>query len=250
MPVYRSAGRISGASITSNPPLPKLMTQKLEEGLYSSHNSIDIKSIAHHPEFGATVGSSVVAEHRDTRDESFAIDLPPASQLDSSVLEALPPSMKEKILQSYAKETSTLAACTDLGNIDKKLAMLNNTRTNTEVSLQNTDKETSTIPDVTSDVPSCEQSNFLKEFREYIRDWVTTFIEGPNKDDLEKVTKYLTDLSRTNLELVLVALKYFRRMIARLELSLWYPVFNLLLSRLQTEVRHNYGGTLNVSRFE
>jgi len=227
-----------------------LATQKLEEGLYSSHNSIDIKSIAHHPEFGATVGSShVVAEHRDTRDESFAIDLPPASQLDSSVLEALPPSMKEKILQSYAKETSTSAACTDLGNIDK-LAMLNTTRTNTELSLQNTDEETSTIPDVTSDVPSCEQSNFLKEFREYIRDWVTTFIEGPNKGDLEKVTKYLTDLSRTNLELVLVVLKYFRRLIARLELSMWYPAFNLLLSKLQAEVRHNYGGTLNVSRFE
>jgi len=191
----------------------------------------------------------VVAEHRDTRDESFAIDLPPASQLDSSVLEALPPSMKEKILQSYAKETSTSAACTDLGNIDK-LAMLNTTRTNTELSLQNTDEETSTIPDVTSDVPSCEQSNFLKEFREYIRDWVTTFIEGPNKGDLEKVTKYLTDLSRTNLELVLVVLKYFRRLIARLELSMWYPAFNLLLSKLQAEVRHNYGGTLNVSRFE
>lgn len=227
-----------------------MTTQKLEEGLYSSHNSIDIKSIAHHPEFGATVGSShLVAEHRDTRDESFAIDLPPASQLDSSVLEALPPSMKEKILQSYAKETSTSAACADLGNIDK-LAMLNNTRTNTEVSLQNTDEETSTIPDVTSDVPSCEQSNFLKEFREYIRDWVTTFIEGPNKDDLEKVTKYLTNLSRTNLEVVLVVLKYFHRLIARLELSMWYPAFNLLLSKLQAEVRHNYGGTLNVSGFE
>ena len=37
--------------------------------------------------------------------DTFAIDLPPASQLDSSVLEALPPELIDKILRSYcAKE--------------------------------------------------------------------------------------------------------------------------------------------------
>ena len=36
-------------------------------------------------------------------DETFAIDLPPMSQLDSSVLEALPQTMKDKILRGYAK---------------------------------------------------------------------------------------------------------------------------------------------------
>ena len=245
--IYRSAGRNIGASITSDPPLPKLTTQKVEEGLYSSHNSGHIKSIAQHPEFCATVGGRlVVAEPREASNESFTIELPPASQLDSSVLEALPPSMKEMILQSYAKEISVpdIAA----GIEDRKLAMFNVTRTNTEISLQSIDDKSSTIPNVTLAVPSsCEQSNF---FREYIRDWVTSFIEGPNEDDLEKVTEYLTGLSRMNLELVLVVLKYFRRLIARLELSMWYPGFNLLLSKLQAEVRRSYGGTLIVSKFE
>ena len=37
-------------------------------------------------------------------DETFAIDLPPMSQLDSSVLEALPQTMKEKILRGYTKQ--------------------------------------------------------------------------------------------------------------------------------------------------
>lgn len=36
-------------------------------------------------------------------DDTFVIDIPPASQLDSSVLEALPQDMREKILRSYAK---------------------------------------------------------------------------------------------------------------------------------------------------
>lgn len=36
-------------------------------------------------------------------DETFAIDLPPASQLDNSVLNALPPEMREKIMSGYAK---------------------------------------------------------------------------------------------------------------------------------------------------
>ena len=34
-------------------------------------------------------------------DETFAIDVPPASQLDSSVLEALPPELADKILRCY-----------------------------------------------------------------------------------------------------------------------------------------------------
>ena len=44
-------------------------------------------------------------------DETFTIDLPPASQLDSSVLNALPSEMREKIMCSYAKleQTSTHA---------------------------------------------------------------------------------------------------------------------------------------------
>lgn len=40
-------------------------------------------------------------------DDTFVIDLPPASQLDSSVLEALPQDMKEKILKSYIKLEQT-----------------------------------------------------------------------------------------------------------------------------------------------
>ena len=56
-------------------------------------------------------------------DDTFVIDIPPASQLDSSVLEALPEDMREKILSSYAKleqvsELSTEAGSTS-GNVQK-----------------------------------------------------------------------------------------------------------------------------------
>ena len=48
-------------------------------------------------------------------DDTFPIDLPPNSQLDSSVLEALPQAMKNKILSSYAKlekdSPTTLPSC-------------------------------------------------------------------------------------------------------------------------------------------
>ena len=40
-------------------------------------------------------------------DETFALNLPPASQLDSSVLEALPPELTDKILRSYTSENKT-----------------------------------------------------------------------------------------------------------------------------------------------
>ena len=246
LPVNRSVGRSSGADVTSDPPLPNLVTQWLRDGLHSSHHGIHTKSITQHPESDAA--DHVAMRPQCSGDESFSIDLPPASQLDDSVLEALPPSMKNKILQSYAEKV--FSAPSDVV-ADKKPVDLNIASVNT--SLQQHSDDIVLVPVLIPNVPHFElenQSEFVQEFRKYIQDWVTSFIDGPTEDDLEKVTEYLVILSRTNLEIVSVTLLYFRRLIARLELKMWYPVFNSLLYELQTDIKCQYGGTLSVNGFK
>ena len=51
-------------------------------------------------------------------DESFVIDLPPASQLDTSVLTSLPPSLAEKILEGYSKRQQLLERTS--GEVDRE----------------------------------------------------------------------------------------------------------------------------------
>ena len=59
--------------------------------------------------------------------DTFVIDLPPASQLDSSVLEALPPELTDKILRSYSSKEDReengigrgLAVPVSVGNVQK-----------------------------------------------------------------------------------------------------------------------------------
>ena len=246
LPVYRSVGRSSGADVTSDPPLPNLVTQWLKDGLHSSHHSVHTKSITQHPGSGAA--DHVAMRPLCSGDESFSIDLPPASQLDDSVLEALPSSMKNKILQSYAEKmfSSTSDAVADNKPVDLNIASVS-------ASLQQHSDDIALVPVLIPNVPPFElenESEFVQEFRKYIQDWFTSFIDGPMEDDLEKVTEYLIILSRTNLEIVSVTLLYFRRLITRLELKMWYPVFNSLLYELQTDVKCHYGGTLSVRGFE
>ena len=246
LPVCRSVGRNSGADVNCDPPLPNLVTQSLRDGLHTSQYGVHPKNIAQHPELGAA--DHVTMRPLCSGDESFSFELPPASQLDDSVLEALPPSMKNKILQSYAVKmsSSTSDLVADKKPVDSNIASVS-------ASLRQQSDGISLVPVLIPNVPPFElenESEFVHEFRKYIQDWVTSFMDGPMEDDLEKVTEYLIILSRTNLEIVSVTLLYFRRLIVRLELKMWYPVFNSLLDELQTDIKCRYGGTLSVSRFD
>ena len=202
-------------------------------------------------------------------DESFAVELPPASQLDSSVLEALPASLRERILNGYARKQQLIPpSSSDFSALNfeipspQPIATFNPTHPLPELKAirpprvvsVGTSEMTQPCRELTFGLLNSkpkgvligDEFKFFSEHRTYLKDWVINFLDGPDDSDLQTVTVYLTDLVRGNLEATTVILKYFRRLILNLNLCQWYPVFNSLLQRLQTETHHQYGGMLNV----
>lgn len=163
-------------------------------------------------------------------DEYFAIDLPPASQLDTSVLEALPAALKDKILKTYSDKAS---------ESPRKVA------TSVQPEASRPAAEESSSYCVVGD-----DSEFVASFRAYLKDWVDHSLDSAIDKDVEKVTDYLVQISRTNLTVVLCVLRYFRRLLTQRELTMWYSAFNRLLDGIQDQVKSQYHGTLPICEIE
>ena len=203
-------------------------------------------------------------------DDSFAVELPPASQLDSSVLEALPASLRRRILNGYQRQappsSSALSAARVTTPTSRQSAIATsnpnhvlpeieafhpppvvNIRAGTpELNPARGELASGLLCSKPRGIPTGDESAFLSEHRAYLKGWVTHFLDGPDDSDLQKVTVYLTDLARRNLEVIYVLLKYFRRLVLNLDPCRWYSVFNFLLQKLQAEIRHQYGGMISV----
>ena len=218
-----------------------------------------------------------------TSDESFLIDLPPVSQLDCSVLEALPSLMRNQILRSYEKlvknEENQLG---DLNEREKQEIVRLLTSFAGDFSVQESpdlappsvvsDHVTHATKDTRNEcesevdssqgveqksVPKCEvvvvvdnQGEFLEEFRKYIREWIANSRDGPKQCDAVKFTNFFTSFSETNLEVTLIILRFFRRLVLKLERKGWTVYFNALLARVQEVTRQRSGGTLKIAEID
>ena len=214
-----------------------------------------------------TSGASKMAGTSDITDESFVIDLPPVSQLDSSVLEALPFYLREKILNEYANkekkydslheyEPLTSAVTTAPFEQDHSLSTLQDEvkvhvdKDKNKQDFQNpsSDSWNSSMILITNDpIVIDNEEVFLKEVRAYVRDWILNFLEGPMIEDVHIVAEYLLKLADSNVNVASLALKSMRRFIDELELFSWFSVFNQLLSDVQLRVTSVYGGQLLIN---
>lgn len=212
-----------------------------------------------------TSGASKMAASSDITDDSFVIDLPPMSQLDSSVLEALPPYLREKILNEYAnkKDDSTQkqvqlipaipSARSDRDHIlnafqDKDKALRDGGTNTQDIQIPHSGSQISSKELLSNDPVIIDNEDvFLKEVRSYVRDWILNFLEGPISEDVYIVSEYLLKLTDSNLNVASLALKSMRRFINELELIDWFSVFNQLLSNIQLRVTSVYGGQLLIN---
>ena len=105
-------------------------------------------------------------------------------------------------------------------------------------------------------VPKCEvvvidnQEKFLKEFREYIREWIANSRDGPIESDAVKFADFFASFTEMNLEVTLIILRFFRRLVFKLERKGWMVYFNTLLARVQEVTRRCSGGTLKIAELD
>ena len=203
------------------------------------------------------------------------------SQLDCSVLDALPASLRNQILRSYEK--SVKSESTQLNKLIEReqqeaLTMLTSTSDSnapeTEPVLpseQFSDLHTleakDTFPcgresvvdssqslprdsDAESQLVIDNEEEFLKEFRKYIREWIANSREGPTETDALSFTDFLSSFTRTNLEMTQVVLRFFRRLVVQLESKGWATYFNTLLVKVQEVTQQISGGTLNIAELD
>lgn len=185
--------------------------------------------------------------------------MPPQSQLDSSVLRALPTLLQDKILKSYSEN----AAVKPVEN-----AYLNDYSVRRNIppvpypTSPNPDETyvQNVVPDEISAEPSSmltiacseaylidDEDEFVCRLYRYISDWITNSLEGPDDDDIEIFTHFLLKLLKCNLEVVSLALKYIRSTILKLQLPKWYASFDKLLFNMQDSedgVQNLYAGKL------
>ena len=203
------------------------------------------------------------------------------SQLDCSVLDALPSSMRNQILRSYEKsiknetqlsklvekeqeEIVRLLTSTDDPNVQKPVeipssnhAHVSDHCTREEIeAVCSTDSEVDHSPCVrqeqvaeTKMVIDNEQE-FLKEFRKYIREWVANSKECPTESDAITFTDFLASFAETNLEVTQVILRFFRRLVLQLDSRGWAFYFNTLLVKVQEVSRQCSGGTLKIAELQ
>ena len=181
-----------------------------------------------------------------TTDESFVIDLPPSSQLDSSVLEALPLELRQRIIEGYAGKGYT-GAKTITSAVVKAADACDQIPRTTPLSVETA--ETVALKGALDDgIVIGDEETFLIECHQYIDRWVMQFIEGPKDEDVAKVCDYLLKLLQANLEMLSLFLKHFRRVLCRFALTSWYPSFNTILATIQSSASGLYGGVLPIPK--
>ena len=212
-------------------------------------------------------------------DDSFLIDLPPMSQLDCSVLDALPSTMRNQILSSYGKSIKGDESA-QIGKVveREREELLNLLTTPSDAYMRQPDDVISSGPlpdhpivtkhqaeagnerevdspailpeEVTSTPKNLmiidDQEEFLKEFRKYLKEWLLSSRDGPLESDAMKFTDFFTSFAQSNLELTQIILRFFRRRVLQLESKGWCLYFNTLLVNIQEVVEQCSGGTLKI----
>lgn len=203
-------------------------------------------------------------------DESFLIDLPPMSQLDASVLEALPDALRDQILRSYEKsikkeDKPTIRELTDKEEqgirsllAAERESSVHEPDINPPVN-HSTSHNIDPIKASVGDFPLKQESlledrliidneyEFLREFRKYIREWISCFKEGPNEGDAVKFADFFVSFTESHLEQTQIMLRFLRHLILQLESPGWALYFNSLLAKVQNVTKLYSGGTFNIT---
>lgn len=155
-----------------------------------------------------------------------------------------------------------LTSSTDDLNVQKSLALPPSTDVSDHVTRETKDICDERESEVDSSqgveqkpVPKCEvvvdnQEEFLKEFRKYIREWIANSRDGPMESDAVMFTDFFASFAETNLEVTQIILKFFHRLVLKLESKGWTVYFNTLLARIQEVTRRCSGGTLKVAQLD
>ena len=267
------------------PPLSSAVTQTVNKTLYSYLQSAPPAKDTSAPPGGYSLpGPGATATKPSPVDDSFLIDLPPMSQLDCSVLDALPSAMRNQILRSYEKSlksedvqfsklverereellsllTSTSDASTSVQQPEGVLSSASDhsavykREAETTCSAEREFDSSASVRQEEVATPATKdavllignQEDFLKEFRQYLKEWLATSTDGPTESDALKFTDFFTTFARSNLEVTQIMLRFFRRHILQLESRKWSLYFNTLLVGVQDVVKQCSGGTLKIS---
>ena len=159
----------------------------------------------------------------DSLDKSLLLDLPPASQLDQSVLLALPHELQEKVFEGYSKQQQQQQPI--------------------ELDSQNISPPCSK----SIRLVGRNQEEFMCDLRIKIKEWVLQYPTGPISSDSEYFCEFLTKLCSENLEVTDLALKCLRRTVVSTNHPQWIKEFETLLSTAQTLIYKKYKGKLCIN---
>lgn len=195
-------------------------------------------------------------------DDSFLIDLPPASQLDTSVLAALPSSLCQKILEGYAGKEKSSTPKKEKGKEEGNDALFQEERsrevgtfakpamhtTKNKLIVANTKRKWKNWKD---EIEVGDERIFLSSWKKYVSRLCNSSCgcpaEAEAEGDLERTVDYLSKLARTNLEMTELCLKSFRRFVdLQVCTPAWVSGFNMILQQVQEKIKSCYGGDLKM----
>ncbi len=179
-------------------------------------------------------------------DDSFNIDLPPASQLDRGVLEALPVQLRERIMNRYNRSLNQDPSVegrvpVEAGGINNDAKVSNGSTAGPPIAL-----EEDSVRMEDEEVVISDEGTLVENWKKDIHEWTESFIEGPSDDDVLTVAAHFCKMASTNLKMVEVCLKIFRRFLLSRKLWHWSTCYNALLEQVQEQVWLVYQGTLKV----
>ena len=180
----------------------------------------------------------------DAADYNFNLDLPPLSQLDCSVLLELPAELQENIFDSYLEKANKASSSKSISAVPAVKPVSKQPEPCAQSLIGLSEKT------IGGRIIFEDQTKFVFEMRERIREWVRTFTEGPNDTDVEAFRYFLITLCPQNMEVTDAALKCFRRSAVRQNHPLWYNTFNSVLSSVQDVMQTHYGSTLQIDQIQ
>jgi hypothetical protein len=198
------------------------------------------------------------------------IELPPASQLDVSVLTALPSSICQEILEGYSsREEQTLPGKEKIEDkyyspMKERIEEGSPAVGANSVFVQ-VDRHTTRVDSVTKPVKHIsaldrkrranrkeeivvgDERVFLLSWKKYIAKLCSSSRDGLAFGDCERTTSYLCKLATTNLEMTELCVKSFRHFLELKSLVIQCgSAFNTVLKQVQDKVSEVYGGILKI----
>lgn len=153
------------------------------------------------------------------------LDLPPVSELDQSVLLALPSDIQEEVFERYIKlntdSSSDVTSKTEQPHVTQSVSL--------------------------SSLISSNRDEFISEIRANVKAWIQQYPTGPSASDVEQFVQFLFRLIAVNLELTDLTLKCLQRTVSCCGCSKWKEMYANIVSHVQNKVCLVYGANLEIS---